>query len=53
MKSSNPMITWILREAKMKWVARGRPTISGYLIAQMDQLQQDRRQGLLAQLAGL
>ena len=41
------------REAKLKWVARGHTTIAGHLNAQMDQLQKERRDGLLAQLAGL
>ena len=40
-------------EAKLKWVAPGHTTISGHLNAQMDQLQKEWRDGLLAQLAGL
>ena len=41
------------REATLKWAACGRPTIAGQLNAQIAQLQEDRREGLLAQLAGI
>ena len=41
------------REAKLKWMARGKPTIEGQISSQMAQLQLTRRQGLLAQLRAI
>ncbi len=41
------------REAKLKWMARGQPTIEVQISSQMAQLQMTRRQGLLTQLRAI
>ena len=41
------------REAKLKWMARGKPTIDVQISSQMAQLQMSRRQGLLIQLRAI
>ena len=41
------------REAKLKWMARGKPTIDTQIYPQMAQLQMTRRQGLLIQLRAI
>ena len=40
-------------EAKMKWIAQGRPTIGSQLSAQLKDQQQMRRAGLLKQMKGI
>ena len=41
------------KEAKLKWMAQGRPTVESQLSSQMKKLQQTRRAGLLCQLRGI
>lgn len=41
------------KEAKLKWMAQGMPTIASRLSSQMQQIQKTRREGLLLQLKGL
>ena len=41
------------REAKLKWMARGQPTIEAQLNSQLAQLQLSRRNGLLSQLRAI
>jgi len=41
------------QEARLKWAAQERPTIGSQLSAQMNKLQQNRRDGLLKQLSAI
>lgn len=41
------------REANLKWIARGKPTIESQLVSQVAKAQMIRRQGLVLQLRAI